>query len=394
MDRRTLERWLRAIREPAPTPDLAVRLERCVPDSHRQPRWRWTAAMAKYGLLAAAAAVVVSVAIALFTVGPGGANVAFAAVLDPVVQATGEVRAVHMVLRMLTREGEDFWYVNLETRELQPVGVWLEGPLEKGGVRRARVEKADRIYCFDGQQSVLYFRRQKEAYKGIALDSRVFWPAEWVRRLQQLPPERVEVLAHDEKDGEGRLLLRAKGVPMAPLEPAFFHQFDRETEIVWDLETHRLKGVRRWVHHMGQRVLFSELASIEYRPGFDDALFRLDLPADVRWAGIPETPLPSEHQGLGPRGIATQLFEAAARGDRAVLELYLTSPSQVDWVSGLVTEITTIGEPFRAGDYPGVFVPYEIRVKGGPSGERTIKHQLALRNDNPEHRWVVDGGLP
>ena len=43
------------------------------------------------------------------------------------------------------------------------------------------------------------------------------------------------------------------------------------------------------------------------------------------------------------------------------------------------------------GDFEasGVFVPYEMRLKDG-----TIrKWQLAIRCDNPDHRWYFDGGL-
>jgi RNA polymerase sigma factor (sigma-70 family) len=40
-------------------------------------------------------------------------------------------------------------------------------------------------------------------------------------------------------------------------------------------------------------------------------------------------------------------------------------------------------------EYPGVYVPYEIRLKDG-----TVKKwQLAIRCDNPKHRWYWDGGM-
>ena len=48
-----------------------------------------------------------------------------------------------------------------------------------------------------------------------------------------------------------------------------------------------------------------------------------------------------------------------------------------------------IGEPFQAAPFPGWFVPYEIRL---PSGQ--VKNfNLAVRNDNAVHRFVVDGGI-
>ncbi len=59
-------------------------------------------------------------------------------------------------------------------------------------------------------------------------------------------------------------------------------------------------------------------------------------------------------------------------------------------------EIVSLGTPFQseviiqAGlKYPGVFVPYEIRLKSG----RIKKWQVAIRCDNPDHHWYWDGGM-
>ena len=76
-------------------------------------------------------------------------------------------------------------------------------------------------------------------------------------------------------------------------------------------------------------------------------------------------------------------------------------------------KIISIGRPFKArlniaalielephlrnefkstkGDFeaPGVFVPYEIRLKDGT----VRKWQLAIRCDNPDKCWYFDGGL-
>ncbi|MHC4063858.1 MAG: hypothetical protein ACYSUI_05080, partial [Planctomycetota bacterium] len=53
------------------------------------------------------------------------------------------------------------------------------------------------------------------------------------------------------------------------------------------------------------------------------------------------------------------------------------------------SEVISIGAPFQSGQYGGWFVPYEIKLRSG----ETKKHKLALRNDNPAHRYVVDGGI-
>jgi hypothetical protein len=340
--------------------------------------------MVRIGAVAAAAAVVIWV-VSLFTIGTVSNRVAFADVLAPVADATGEARAVHMVLRMLTRDGECFSYVNLDGGELRTVEVWLQEPLGDGDRGRARLVKSDRLYNFDGQESVLYSSRRHEAYRNVGFDRSLFWPAEWVRHLQHLPLENVVVLAHEEEDGEGRLLLRAQGIATKPLEPAFFEQFDRETEIVWDLATHRLKGQKRWVDYKGERRLFSELVSIDYQPAFDEAVFQLDLPPEVRWGGFSE-------RSLGPREAAQRIFEAAIHRDRDTLELYVPIPSKVDWFMTHSIEVISLGEPFEAGGYAGFYVPYEVRIGEAGIFHTTLKHRLALRNDNPQRRWQYDGG--
>jgi hypothetical protein len=391
MDVRELKRRLRAIREPAPPPELRDRLERGIPDSPRQPESAWwperSWTMAKIGAVTVSAAAIGAagwIAATLF-LGPGGTTTAYAAALEPVAQATARTNAVHVILRMLTREGEDFTFVNLGG-ELQPVEAWVDSG-------RARMDKPDRITVFDGKETVFYHPSRREAFRsaGSGIDTDLFWPAAWVREIQSRPGGEVEVLSRDTSGGRGRILLREKAAPGRRLAPSFLGDFDRETEVVWDLETQRLLGLRRWVYTGDQRRLFSELLSVEYLDAIPDERFRLELPADVRWGGISEAP--AVFASLGPREIAARLFDAAVKGDRKTLEILCPSPATVDFLLDAKTrpsELLFLGEPFRSGEYPGVYVPYKVRY--GPQGS-VRAHNLALRDDNPALRWVYDGGI-
>jgi hypothetical protein len=326
-------------------------------------------------------------------IGPGGTSTTFAAALDPVLQATDGARAVHVVLRMLTRQGEDFSYVNLGGRP-QQVEAWIEWPHEPGDTGRARVDKRDRIYVFDGRTTTIFHPLRNDALKmtGRRFGHELFWPAAWVRQILNRPGGGVEILEHEEVGDTGRLVIRERGADVAPLEPSFLGDFDRETEIVWDLDTKLLTDLRRWVLADGERVLFSEVVSIDYLAGIDDAVFDLTLPDDVRWGGVAQGPV--ELLDLGPREVAEQFFEAALEGDRERLELFCGSPATLDRLleeDNRPTEILYVGAPFRAGNYPGVFVPYKVRFGTGWRSVRS--HNLALRNDSDPHRWVVDGGI-
>ena len=389
-----LKRRLQAIGEPAPPAALRTRLESGIPDftEQREPgtsRGSWI--MFKVGTLTAAATVLI-VAVLWIGIGPGGVSATFAAALDPVFEATNDARAVHVVLRMLTRPGEDFSYVNLEG---QPgtVEAWIEWPRVPGDTGRARVDKQDRIYVHDGTQTIFYHPLRGEAYKGRgSFGHELFWPATWVRQIRNGSVDDVEILAHEESGGQGRLLIREPGQEIGPLEPSFLGDFERETEVAWDLETSLLTELRRWVFVDGERRLFSELVSVEYLPSIDDAVFDVDLPDTVRWGGVPEAPVTMLE--LGPREVARRLFDAALRGDRAELSLLCPSPSMVDFLldsEHRPSEIFYIGEPFTAGDYPGVYVPYRVRFGRGLFSVKEFN--LALKNDNEQRRWVYDGGI-
>ena len=392
MERNELERRLREIREPVPSPELQARLEQGIPDPKRRPETGWgPRRIPMFAKLAATVAMLGGVAwvSVMMLLGPASPPL-LAAVLEPIVLATEQVGAVHLVLRMLGRDGEDFSFVNLKG-EMTEVEAWIEWPAVPGDPGRARVEKRDRIRQFDGTESIIYFPGRNEAYRfeASSFDLELFWPAAWVRHIQNLPTPGVEIVSHDESAGRGRLLLRERGADTTPLEPTFLGGFDRETEIEWDLKTNLLLGLKRWVYHEGERRLFSELVSVDYLGSLPAKTFELELPSEVRWGGVKAAAI--ELLDQGPREVATGLFEAARRGDRDTVELLCPSPAMVDWLldeHNQPTEILYIGEPFRAGEYPGVYVPYKIRF-----GSEVREHNLALRNDNAESRWVFDGGV-
>jgi hypothetical protein len=121
-----------------------------------------------------------------------------------------------------------------------------------------------------------------------------------------------------------------------------------------------------------------------------------------------------------PAQVAQTFFDVCAKEDWAEAAKYWPPgllKRRPDFMNGFTNyfgglEIVSLGKPFKgriilagipAGerkrmgaqgarkdfDYPGVYVPYEIRVKCGD----VRKWQLAIRCDNPEHRWYFDGGM-
>jgi RNA polymerase sigma factor (sigma-70 family) len=124
--------------------------------------------------------------------------------------------------------------------------------------------------------------------------------------------------------------------------------------------------------------------------------------------------------GTTPAQVAQTFFDVCAKEDWAEAAKYWPPgllKRRPDFMNGFTNyfgglEIVSLGKPFKgriilagipAGerkrmgaqgarkdfDYPGVYVPYEIRVKCGD----VRKWQLAIRCDNPEHHWYFDGGM-
>jgi hypothetical protein len=141
----------------------------------------------------------------------------------------------------------------------------------------------------------------------------------------------------------------------------------------------------------GRNVTVAEFTTFRYDEVFPPALFSLQLPADVSMFTGPEGMKPLATSLNGPKETAAYFFDALAHENwDQVLEVYPETRVSDDVkkaVGGI--QVISLGEPFRSGLYPGYFVPYQIRMRDG-----SLKSgNLAVRNDNPAHRWMFDGGL-
>ena len=97
--------------------------------------------------------------------------------------------------------------------------------------------------------------------------------------------------------------------------------------------------------------------------------------------------------GIGAEEAARLILGAFATWDNEILDEalrnYGTHARELlqSRYSGATAE--RLSEPVRSGKYPGWFIPCTLRMADG-SRE---KIRMALRNDNPEKSWVIDGGL-
>jgi hypothetical protein len=158
-----------------------------------------------------------------------------------------------------------------------------------------------------------------------------------------------------------------------------------------DSVSKRLQGLQVYITLGDYAVTVAEFTDFRYNENLPSALFSLQLPPNVA-KSVNTAEMKSAAVTLnGPKEAAAYFFDSLAheRWDDVLAVMPMSRVPDVlkKCCGGL--QVISLGEPFRSGTYAGYFVPYQIRLPDG-----SIKtHNLTVRNDNPDHRWVWDGGL-
>ena len=117
------------------------------------------------------------------------------------------------------------------------------------------------------------------------------------------------------------------------------------------------------------------------------------LPENIEWTDL-AAPIPgTQLADISAEEAAARVLRAIGSWDETLLDealhYYGTDiRKQLEAHYGGLAVIA-IGQAVRSGQYAGVFVPCKVLLANG----KTEKLMLALRNDNPEKCWLVDGGL-
>ncbi len=360
--------------------------------------------LGKIGFGMAATAAV----LALFVIPWGGAssNQATAAqVLASAVDALTNLRSVHIKLRMRTSPHDNFELI-LPNHAFVTIEMWKEF----GDPPRWRAEEPGRVVVMDGESTLCHIKPDQAFRREAAATFRT-----WIGALMNVDKllenqlqlaERKGWSARVEEmsaaDGRKQLVVTVDAPPDADFENGndylrnkSISDSQRRCVYQFDAATRRLEDLQVWVALADREVLVLDVESITYNDVLDDALFALELPDDVIWLEPPAIlPDNEKYADMTPGEAARAFFAACAAEDWDEAGKYLAASRVPDgiklWCGGL--EIIALGEPFQSGNYAGGhgwFVPYEIKLKSGA----VKKHNLALRNDNPAKRWMVDGGL-
>lgn len=324
-------------------------------------------------------------------------------ILTSAIQAVQNVHSVHIKARLRTLPQDNFSYID-PTHDFVPVEIWAK-QCEDGRVYM-RFDKPCRQLTVDGETATMiinhnYVVQLKTSSYGV-------FNCDWMTKLvavNELLENELKMaendskheisVYHEEINGQDKLVLQrnsqASVLKRDYLRNKFIQNSERTFYYYFDPETKLLEGMRLFVNTGERNILIFEITDIFYDPQIVDSQFTLQIPQDAIYHVAPKVlPDNEKYTSMTPKEAALAIFTACAKEN---WEEVLKFESQSRISAGMKhswggLEIIQIGEPFQSEGYPGWFVPYEIRVKDG----RIIKHNLALRNDNPANRWVIDGG--
>ena len=353
-----------------------------------------------------AAAIIVAAAFLSLTVWDKGVpDVMANELLTSAIEAVQDTHSIYIKARMRTLPQDNFMYLNLDL-DFVPIEMWKKQCHD--GQLRVRVDKPRRQVAFDNTMVTMIINRNYVC-KGRHCGSYGSYDSRWLSRLlwvEDLLKNELELaqnsekhdllVYHDEVQGDKKLVVQrfsqadvSKG---DHLRNNFIQDSDRTYFYYFDPATKLLEGLQILVHADEEDILVFEITDIAYNVEIGDTLFTLDIPEDAVFDKEPVIlPDNEKYVKMTPKEAALAFFTACAEENWQEY-LKFSPASRVtertkQYLGGI--EIISLGEPFQSEGYGGWFIPYEFKLKSG----KIKKHNLAIRNDNPTKRWMVDGGI-
>lgn len=356
--------------------------------------------------LAAAAVIIIAVTFATIVLNKSVPTASAAQqILTDAIKAVSDIHSVYIKAKMRTLPQDNFAYIGLAL-DFVPLKMWKR--IDENGLLKWRIEKPLRVVAMDGKEATLLIR-QTYASRGRCPNFECY-DVDWCGRLMNVEnlldselqkakqrPDSELCLRHENINGKDKLVLEIETLAQGDytndyIKNKFIFTSDNMRVYHFDAETKLLEGFEIYVHSGDKDVLVFETTDIQYNPEINDNLFTLELPKDIVWNIEPQVlPDNEKYAQMGPKETAQAFFKACAEENWDEFLKYW-SMSKADerikrYLGGL--EIISLGEPFKSGRYPGWLVPYEVKLKYG----EIKKHNLAVRNDNPAKRYIIDGGI-
>ncbi|MDR0907971.1 MAG: hypothetical protein LBM63_05145 [Rikenellaceae bacterium] len=348
-------------------------------------------------IVASAAAVVVAVVVVAVSVMPTRANASeVGSILDRSIAASDDVRTMTMKLYVRTTPQENFAYTSPREEMVEHTLVVARG--DNPADVKWRLDKGGRHVVFNGETKYLWGDGATYGFKGDA-DTHF---EEWFNIL--LDPELVlmreksaleEGVKYTIEDNADETILTAKVKAQGDYSQSDYMMFSSisesptSRELVFDRATGLLKYLTIYVEAFGTKRLVVDVKSIEYDQPVDETAL-ISIPTGLDWLDVTAPTPAGQFSNISALQAATLIADAIDSDNiSSVREVFARYDFEAvgDRFSG--AKVLKRGKLFRSGQYVGVFVPLKVKYADG----RTEKVTLALRNDNPNHTWLVDGGI-
>lgn len=310
-----------------------------------------------------------------------------------------DVKTLRIALRIRTTPRENFTYTD---PALPPIPCTVT--VEYGDTLRWRIEKPGRTALCDGETARMWLRdagdgwcSQADGYHpegelGLLLDLQRLLLAE------QALASRTKGAKYEiaEEDGSIRLTIRIPARGDFSQSDYSLNSSITESntlrEYRFDKQSGRLLDLRiTAILPDGSRSVLLESTGIVYDEPVDRAIW--EVPEGIEWIDLAEPVSGAQLVDISAEEAANRILRAMGSWDETLLDEALhyygtdIRKELEAHYGGLA--VIAIGQAVRSGQYAGVFVPCKVLLTNG----KTEKLMLALRNDNPEKCWLVDGGL-
>jgi len=354
--------------------------------------------LTRWGFGFSAAAGAAAVALVLLLAAPGAQGKA-AQVMAKGARALAKLGSVHLRGQLRSTPQDNFSAI-MPKEGFVTIELWKQFTPDP----RWRIEKPGRVAVMDGRSTVLWIKPDF-AVKGpptaSAFDTELFHQmadlsATLDREIAGIKAHGWPVTLTSERAADGKaksvITVEAKsGLPDSDyLKNAFFMTADTRRVYVFDDATELLESVRIYTHSAAAEQLVLEVNQIEFNQPIDSSVFRLQLPANVRWQQEMQVlPDNAKYAAMTPEQAARTFLEACSRHDWTEAEKFCSPITESFKQDRGGIQVISIGKAFTSVYNGAQFVPYEIKHKTG----QVVKHNLALKKDQRTGRWFVDGGI-
>jgi hypothetical protein len=307
------------------------------------------------------------------------------------IDALANAKSIHIIGRIRTLPGDNFELIGTKY-DFVSVEIWRDYT----NPPQWRVEKPGRMVVMKGKTATMYISKTNSVSSGPSGAGYIEWLRPMLDPQSILECESAAGAETQTSEADGALTVSVRRKAGGDLTHDWaknksIAESDHVSVYHLDSATKRLQGLEVYVSVDGKDQLVADFSDIRYNETFPPALFVLQIPADATKLLDASEMKPAAVALAGTKEVAQYLFDSLAheRWDDvlAVFPVNKVDPRVREYYGGL--QVISIGEAFQSGLYPGYFVPYEIRLANG----EVRKHKLAVRNDNPRHTWMVDGGF-